>query len=478
LVTATRETTVKQLTAWCRGMPIVNDDYLQALLDRSSPAAQMPDPIKYEPESDGESFWKNTVNPKLLQGCTFFSTKENDELEALVLVLGGTVKPLYTLVIADAIAAVEAVLHEQEKQDDFVHYSCFSVQDKKSRKKLPKIMEQRGVPQVTPRQIAQCVSEQSVLKDISGKSIIGKENERKKDDKEQDNFPRPEDNDDSAVADESAQDSQSQSQVSNLEYANGSKGNASINDLSKPVANEAPKRAKRVAKENQHSPKRKQTVLDVEHAKDLPEVSRPSKKSKTTPIQEEDKLQKRPIKRKQSVSDEDAAEEPVETERPMKKIKASKGEDPCESTLPRQTLATKTTAPNGWFKAAPKGKERRSYLRSNDDIMEATGRDELNEPALTEICKGMVLQPKQNTTSPFAFSSLSGPNFKRFRKNPVVQQPRLLVKTRAVLPKETEQHRQYEEQQRVLEEQKRKADQLFGDGGGRSRGAAARRYRV
>ena len=46
-----------------------------------------------------KAFGRTRSTPNCSKAVPFFITKENDELEALVLVLGETVKPLYTLVI-------------------------------------------------------------------------------------------------------------------------------------------------------------------------------------------------------------------------------------------------------------------------------------------------------------------------------------------------------------------------------------------
>jgi hypothetical protein len=66
----------------------------------------------------------------------------------------------------------------------------------------------------------------------------------------------------------------------------------------------------------------------------------------------------------------------------------------------------------------------------------------------------------------FTSRSSGGADFKGFRKNPVVRAPtRSRIQLRSVLPRVPEkQQGQFDEQQRALEEQQHKADELFGEG--------------
>ena len=59
----------------------------------------------------------------------------------------------------------------------------------------------------------------------------------------------------------------------------------------------------------------------------------------------------------------------------------------------------------------------------------------------------------------------TGPDFKRFRKNTVMAatKKQSFVRLRSVLPRESEQQRDFDDQRQALEEQHRKADELFRD---------------
>jgi len=107
-------------------------------------------------------------------------------------------------------------------------------------------------------------------------------------------------------------------------------------------------------------------------------------------------------------------------------------------------------AKNGWLVAAPTD-NRKAYRCHPEDIV--------YEPAATEHVENLVVRSKSSRPK----ASSSGPNFKRFRKNPVLQRhySSTSICFTTVLPKETERQRQMQLTQREMAEQEKAADALF-----------------
>jgi hypothetical protein len=465
---------------------MVTSNYLQALWERTSPASPLPHPTDCEPERDGQTFWYTPADSQLFLGATFLSSKA-DDVELLVRAAGAVVAPLHELKIAQALVKVDAFLHSDE-QESAQNYSCFALSDDKSRRKLPKLLKERGVPQVSGKTIAKCITEQKPLHDGKGNRIgtpptskiqntsADTENSQKAAKETQEPEPAPEEpvaaaaakiDDDFPVPDdieEPFEDPQSQSRVMEVEVADGA-NNASLEN---PAKKDTPSR---------------DDTQEVERAEDMDlDTSGPASKTKEASTGGADAGGgTRPSKRKHNVREEAAEEEKEPDSLPAHKrarnMQKDKGGDDDDHGRPGERKKLKSNG-NGWSVAAPKGKRRRAYISSKEEMMEATGCDDLSGVAPTETEKGMVLAPMQQPNR-FTSRSSGRADFKRFRKNPVVRAPaRSRIQLRAVLPRVPEKLQgQFDEQQRALEEQQQKADELFGEARDARRKTASSRRR-
>jgi pSer/pThr/pTyr-binding forkhead associated (FHA) protein len=536
LLTAVRDTTSKQLAAWCWGLPIVTSNYLQALWERTSPASPLPDPADAEPGQDGQQFWYAPANRQLLLGATYLSCNA-DDMELLVRAAGAAIVPLYGLTQAEALAKADEHLHSDER-DSEPDYSCFALSDDKSRRKLPRLLKERGVPQVSGKSIATSITEQNPLHDTKGNRIgkptsastrdtagkkaapkgsnehdeVAKETQepepaptrpsRKQtvevDAEEDDEFPVPDDDDN--YHEEPASGSQSQDRRSQGKHTNNSAGSLRPNEQITPASlgvdgdrrSQSKERVLEVERSQDRdtsrptsktrgsstadtdadgdtrSPKRKHQALETEAVEEKEPDSLPAKKSKTRGVSTADTDadgDTHSPKRKRQIPEMETAKEKEPDSFPAKKSATSmhNGNDNDDDGRPskRKKLESKG---NGWVVAAPKGKKRRAFISSKDEILEATGYLPLVAP--TDTDKSMVLAPmQQHQIARFSSRSSRTEDFKGFRKNSVVRPPgHSRIQMRSVLPRVPEkQSGQFEEQQRALEEQQQKADELFRD---------------
>ena len=123
----------------------------------------------------------------------------------------------------------------------------------------------------------------------------------------------------------------------------------------------------------------------------------------------------------------------------------------------------------GWMTALPRGdQQRRAYRRSNEEIQDATGRDVLYE-SVTKKVKGLLgnvaAAAIPSTASSASGIPFGGANFSAFRKNCVPRAPAATVRLRYASTKSHNSSRvDMDRQQEEMEAQRRRADELFGDG--------------
>jgi hypothetical protein len=127
---------------------------------------------------------------------------------------------------------------------------------------------------------------------------------------------------------------------------------------------------------------------------------------------------------------------------------------------------------DGWFCAAPQGRERSLYKRPLEEFNEM-GDINIRSSAETEYCNDLVVRSKQshvrntqdvqiNSTT---INSDKVKDFKRFKKNPIIAGAKMhsisQIRLISVLPKESERQRELESMQLDLEREQLVADALF-----------------
>ena len=117
---------------------------------------------------------------------------------------------------------------------------------------------------------------------------------------------------------------------------------------------------------------------------------------------------------------------------------------------------------DGWLIAAPSGSKRTRFRRSDNEVRDLLGGEQLPPCAASEVRKDLVKAPKAQPTRKVVLAA-SVKDFKRFRKNEVPTTGLPRIRMRSVLPKESDVQRQMEDEQRRLEAQQRKMDALFED---------------
>lgn len=135
---------------------------------------------------------------------------------------------------------------------------------------------------------------------------------------------------------------------------------------------------------------------------------------------------------------------------------------------------------DGWFCAAPQGKERECYKRPLAECNEM-GDINVRSSAQTEYCDDLVVRPKQSRKRIAHEVQMNSTNansekvkdFKRFKKNPIIAGAKMhsisQIPLISVLPKESERQRELENMQLDLEREQLVADALFSGEGGKSR---------
>ena len=97
VIASKRSSTHRQLCAWLHQIPIVQAEYLQALLQRKAPSDPLPDENNYltpYPNSK-DSFWMHPPKPNVWTGLTYVSMKREDDWVDVVKAMGGSVCRLY-----------------------------------------------------------------------------------------------------------------------------------------------------------------------------------------------------------------------------------------------------------------------------------------------------------------------------------------------------------------------------------------------
>jgi hypothetical protein len=426
LVTTERTPGAKQLIAFQLEIPMVSLLFLQAMMDRSSPADPLPDPNNCLPKLGDLAFWDDKPNANLWAEYSFLSIESND-VQALVASAGARVVPLYDCTQKKAVQKAQDLLASNSNTA-----CCFAIDSKTS--SFAKKLAKAGVPMVSAKNVAAGIcSQRARLKDVDGNFIgpaLHDDHDDDNDNGDDQVQPMEQDHDDSpgdAFPDSELQTQQQDQILENIAEEEEPCSSSNTGTMADDSASLHPAETENSTKSLQQESEQQQMMQD--NAKEESEAQKPNKKT---------------------------AAKAKDDRRPLMKSTKS-------STAPPERLGQKDK--EGWFVAAPKNERKRKEWRqraSKDYLAETGGQKEWVPAAPTEtVC--IVVQPRNAPEQRPSLSTYTGANFKRFRKNIVTKiHPRDRISLKTHMPKATKQLQQLEEQNREMEEQQRIADELFG----------------
>lgn len=416
----------KQIIAWAQQIPMVRVEFLEALMDRKTPFDPLPNlkdyPVLVHSDKTGKiDFWTTTPNPRLLSKFTLLSL-ESGSFEILAKAAGVNILSLEK--IRTEKSQLKFAREAVEKNDSIYITS-------NSRKRISKkLSEELGLSRVDLKRLAKAVvSQNSYLQSTTG-STIG---ESSNDEKENESQPAPKMR---KEQDESTQDSHSLSA--------------------------------------QDTQQETQCLLDVPSQS----ISKTIRETKARGnLQKEDKMEAIPEENsRQDESFGQAMEEDEEDTTPSSRRKQRK----LSITTTRKLEAADK---HGWFNIAPKDDSVRKALRKESARAHSETESNIDflEPAETECLVLTVTDSSQsqqsNRSSGRRRRKQNVPDFRAFRKNSVMPvHQSAIIELRIVGAREAEDQEEFDEHERELAEEQRRADALFrGEGGG---GARKRRKRT
>lgn len=514
----------KHLVAWYMKKPTVTTEYLQALWDRRSPTAPMPNVKDCAPTAagKGEHFWKKEPNPRLFEGCIYLSLLD-DDFQALLKAAGATVVVLHDVTERDAIKRIKSL-------EDMTHVFYISTGSKKVQK-IVRHLTKEGVSHVTQKGVGQAVAKLAPLENHNGEMIglppVEEEEEviappEEEEEEEQATSSQPaivppsqEETDYDAIREsqlapmdtiaEESKDTLDES-TEQIAVEKESSKTKTKETSSKPTSS----RKKRAHEESQEEedeeepPKQRRKASNA----DEPEAKETSAAAESQPVEtksrknkrdhddsQEEEEQEPPQKQRRRTSDEsqeqetaaskdsraehsettsrkkkhtyEASQETADEEPPKQRRKMSKEietihEEEDEDEPEWDGKPKKLQISNGWFIAAPAGKKRKAYIRPLDDDNDT---DPPAPKAATETCSSLVVGPrKPNRPTQTMGRRGNGKDFKGFCKNRIIKGVSR-IQLRSVLPKESEAEQALNDRERALEEEQRVADALFRDAG-------------
>lgn len=461
-VTPARQFTTRQLISWLLGRTFVHPDYLQALLNRTNAADPMPPTIP-PPAEDGAAFSAHAPTVSWA-AWTFLAYEQRDqEVAALAKAAGASVIYVYKLgnTIAQQVKAIENMFAKNEVDKN----KCFMLSTKSKKKIVNELHGRLKVVAISTKDMAKYLTNtEPTLPDGSLAPLL------------QDNTKSP-------VADATKDDStQAPPETSHEMILPPPKVTASPSTKRKidlPTTNETLKKHKRTEKRDRTPVK---TNVAYSFKKATPQDSA---EETQMPMDQEEEDPEKAAASKATVPSSAKQSEPAVTEEKAISGKndvtevppPDNGNDSDEDDRPQQRRLQSDDA-DGWLTAAPKGKERKAFVRSKEEISEETGTtaDEMVDVAPTVRVTGLVVQAQGQLTSRAAVVT-SGPNYKAFRKNVVPAPARARIQFRVHMTQGAKAQEQAATQLEELEEQRRRADALFaGTGRAKAGGSSRRRY--
>ena len=490
-----REPVAKHLIAWLLDIPIVTIGFMDALIQRKSIKDPWPKLEDFAPsnkatkEDIDDNFWdeKYPTKARVWESCTYLCSSDTQkELELLVRAAGGRAISLYSMKVAEAKEYVEKLTEDPDQKN-----CLFSIPppSKSGRSSVVSWIKSQGIPLFSNKDIVRSLCRQKLPQDKNGEHVVGREvvvvaeaGEKQKE-----------------KVDEKSSTSSRKVDKKSSEWDNKADTKETISDKAKPPEETSkPSEPESISKKTARSPKRKRSGSEADDSAvnlEDDEVGIQSKKTckdkkenqrameALSPLQEEEdsmdldepkadnkeEPEEMENRRKKKRSREDEEEErPKATSKKGKEVSSSHIEVQQEGS----GKARLETTDDGWLVAAPKDElRRREYLKPREQIIENCSLEKPPEAGETVVCTGLVCRkydPNRNyRAASIGMKSSGGKDFKKFRKNPIIKGGSR-IQLRSVLPKETVRQKQLEQQQRALEAQQRKADELFhGDGGAR-----------
>jgi hypothetical protein len=492
MITTMRNSSPKQLSAWLGHIPAANQNYLQHLLHRSSPADPLfplTVPEEYAPRSDGNDFWNLRPNPRLWSSCTLIrvaegvskasTTKAQDDLEWMVRSAGAAVLS----VSADELDDETQVASLKQRMDIAQH--CFAIP---SRAKAFKLLQRAfpTLPTASPTSLAKCITEQRLPVDDESGNVIGVlVNETPPSVK----TPVTSAASTATVTTQNATDAPPKKEVESTPASR-----QEVEYFSSMQSDELPSARKAAASPSTRS-SRRSTVADTSSDEPSRTTDRAVEETHTREVSVAKVSGPRracSTEEETQIQDAAAAGEPRRQDRESAEatLKLSGNEEESRIARPTEVDAAATTSrkrphsssethgkrrkllettKSGWFNAAPKGVSRLDYLNSPEYISQATGVEKLNEVAVTDVvglvvAASAVIPATQRSSRVY---SRNGPDFRRFCKNAItVTPPQRLIVLQSVLPtSRREETHELDEETQALREQQRRADELFRDPG-------------
>jgi hypothetical protein len=481
---------LKLLSAWSLGVPIVTPQFVHDLLHgRTFPSDPLPDPAIYVPKSDGNTFWTDTTPDRALFSThTLLSIHPtlHSDWELLVRSAGVTrVVPLYDPATETPLSEerVTEIVTTLTQGDPSAAGQVFAFSDR--RKICQKLLHQKlRVPIFTAKQLAQAITKQQPLLLPPPTAVAGPTGTS------------------ADAANVKGSETRTATKTKDAPKAKGAvldTENGEVvpytaakdsHDKEKGDKGKVTKNAATLPKKSADLVEASSGVLDDDHDGDFPAAGNNDDELKMEePIAE---IRKVPgserVDEKQAGQDrnkkigrrtrttESANEKNEPSESRKKRGRGDEDDGDEEGTLHSKRLEfDKSTSGGGWLTALPQGTKRKQYARSREEIMEVTGVEYLMEVAPTDIVPGLIAvtpQPHARPTTKTAVPSnttTTTPNFKAFRKNPVPaprsSSSRLSsapIKMRLVLPKASSEYmRDMELEREEMEKQQRRADELF-----------------
>jgi hypothetical protein len=439
LVTQELNAGAKQIIAWSLQIPIVTQDYLKALLNRKSVSDPLPDPSNFKvTESSDKSidFWSKYPNIKLLENFTLLS-----------------VEPGTFEIMAVAAGAKLVALHEQPLEEDQFQQArdilstangeTIYIMQYSRKRVFKKISLLLGVHRVDIKKLAKTVCHQlNYLIDTDGAKLS----------------------------------------VRTLMALKDKNNNASqISKLTSCM--KTPQEASQPPAEEEESTPPETSMIETQCLLD------PSSQPVLTNVPPAPNIVHSDNTNQGFVNDTrkqvpptimEEGESPEEEEQPKKKAKKSTTTATTIKKSPFSSEDKLTGADkNGWFVAAPKEDSKRKEWRQRSTKLLKEGGLEYIDPAETETIT--IVTSSGGDDGSFRLPTRrvrnrNVPDFRRFQKN-IVPKADYLVSVTAFKEKEAQDREAYDEQERGLAEEQRRADALF-RGDGTLGGTRKRRRRI
>jgi hypothetical protein len=429
LVTPQREATPKQLVAWCRGWTVVAPAYWDYLWQQQRRLDLHAD--QYPPRPDFNNFWKLRPRADLWSSLTYLSVTR-DDFEALIQTAGATIVKLYD---DDKMPAKQRLDDWQRAHPTCPCFALLLPSSKSKSSALLQMFQDCNIPLITPKRIGECITQQVLPVELSDSRV------------------------DPAPDSKASRASPSESTLPTSTLRDAESVTAPAMDPEEPSTSwTSSQRIKPM------------TTVPTEPSAIR---SKTSNRSKRTESPAHDIQIPPPAVRSKAALEPQAFDDEHDLPNrqhppPPDDQKQVRPDNQTVSALvvddtPKLPLANAS----GWFTCAPADSTKRQKLaRSREEIAVLTGNEVLD--AATTQTMHLLVTPE--TPVPRARSGRAVVNFSKFRKNLVAQPSALptgsswqlgMTGATATWQPPPAVAREYEKQERELQEQLRRAEELF-----------------